>query len=91
MNNYIVDFYCKKLSLVIEVDGSSHYHDDARVQDEERQEILETMALTFLRFDDLDVKKNMAFVLGEIYHFIEEWETNNLNRYHAQNHRNRRM
>ncbi|MEO9483578.1 MAG: DUF559 domain-containing protein [Ekhidna sp.] len=79
LDNYIVDFYCKKLKLVIEVDGSSHYHEDARLRDEARQKILEAMGLIFLRFDDLDVKKNMAFVLGEIYHLIEDWEENNLN------------
>ena len=76
LDNYIVDFYCKKLNLVIEVDGSSHYHEEARLQDQARQEILEAMGLSFLRFDDLDVKKNMAFVLGEIYHFVEECERN---------------
>ncbi|MEQ9467644.1 MAG: DUF559 domain-containing protein [Ekhidna sp.] len=76
LDYYIVDFYCKKLNLVIEVDGSSHYHEEARMQDQARQEILEAMGLFFLRFDDMDVKRNMAFVLGEIYHFVEEWEKN---------------
>lgn len=78
LDGYIVDFYCKKLNMVIEVDGSSHYHEESRLQDEARQEVLEAMGLTFLRFDDLDVKKNMAFILGEIYHFIEDWEMKNL-------------
>jgi len=72
LGRYIVDFYCKKLNLVIEVDGESHYHDEAPVRDRERQDILEDMGLSFLRFDDLDVKHNMAFVLGEIHHFIEK-------------------
>lgn len=80
LDNYIVDFYCKKLNLVIEVDGSSHYHEKARLQDEARQEILEGMGLEFLRFDDMDVKRNMAFVLGEIHHFIDDWEKGKLNR-----------
>lgn len=56
------------------MDGSSHYHEEARMQDQARQEVLEAMSLSFLRFDDLDVKQNMAFVLGEIYQFVEEWE-----------------
>ncbi|WP_420316355.1 endonuclease domain-containing protein [Ekhidna sp.] len=79
LDQYIVDFYCKKLNLVIEVDGSSHYHEEARLQDKARQEILEAMELSFLRFDDLDVKQNMAFVLGEIYHFVELWESRESN------------
>ncbi len=73
LENYIVDFYCKKLDLVIEVDGESHDGELAQVKDTERQRILEQMGLSFLRFDDLDVKHNMAFVLTEIYGFIENW------------------
>lgn len=75
LDNYIVDFYCKKLNLVIEVDGESHYHDNAPIRDERRQAILENLGLSFLRFDDLDVKHNMAHVLGEIYAFIEDWRS----------------
>lgn len=74
LGNYIVDFYCKPLNLVIEVDGESHFHEDAPIRDAERQALLESMGLKFLRFDDLDVKKNMAYVLGEIDHFINEVE-----------------
>ena len=77
LGNYIVDFYCKKLNLVIEVDGESHFHDDAPIRDAKRQKILETMGLTFLRFDDLDVKRNMDFVISEIMYFIESFENQN--------------
>ena len=76
LGNYIVDFYCKQLNLVIEIDGDSHYHDQVPIQDKERQSALEEMGLSFLRFDDLDVKSNKAFVLSEIYHFIENWKSN---------------
>jgi len=37
IDNYIVDFYCKKLNLVIEIDGSSHTIDTAPMKDEIRQ------------------------------------------------------
>ncbi|MEP5612165.1 MAG: DUF559 domain-containing protein [Cyclobacteriaceae bacterium] len=77
LGSYIVDFYCRKLNLVIEVDGESHFHDQAPLRDVERQKILEGLGLSFLRFDDLDVKRNKAFVLSEIYHFIEEWKERN--------------
>lgn len=73
LGNYIVDFYCKKLNLVIEVDGESHHSEMAQIKDAKRQQILELMGLSFLRFDDLDVKRNMPFVLNEIMYFIEEW------------------
>ncbi len=77
IGRYIVDFYCKKLNLVIEVDGESHYHDDAPIRDGRRQKVLEGLGLSFLRFDDLDVKHNKAFVLSEIYNFIQDWRRSN--------------
>lgn len=77
LGKYIVDFYCKKLNLVIEVDGDSHYHQDSIVKDAIRQQALEEFELHILRFADLDVKKQMPFVLDSIYSFIEEFELKN--------------
>ncbi|NVK83573.1 MAG: endonuclease domain-containing protein [Cytophagia bacterium] len=77
LGRYIVDFYCKNLSLVIEVDGSSHFVGDAPIRDKERQDILESMGLQFLRFDDEDVKQNISFVMRVIYEFIEDRERSN--------------
>lgn len=71
LGRYIVDFYCKKLNLVIEVDGESHWHDNQRIKDRVRQEALEKLSLSFLRFEDEDVKKKMAYVLDEINDFID--------------------
>jgi len=55
LGRYIVDFYCKELNLVIEIDGASHNHPDAYLSDINRQKALEEMGLKFLRFDDMDV------------------------------------
>jgi very-short-patch-repair endonuclease len=67
IGNYIVDFYCKKLSLAIEIDGDTHiYRDD---EDDNRQKALEKMGIRFLRFDDIEVKNNMPNVLR----VIEDW------------------
>jgi len=72
LGRYIVDFYCKKLNLVIEIDGESHYHDLAPLKDAARQKALEEFGLSFLRFDDLDVKHQMHFVLNTIHEFIDQ-------------------
>ena len=40
IDNYIVDFYCSELDLVIELDGETHYVDGAQAYDFERTEIL---------------------------------------------------
>jgi very-short-patch-repair endonuclease len=72
--NYIVDFYCKRLSLVIEVDGITHTYEGVYDRDVKRQKELEGIGLAFLRFDDLDVKEKMSDVLKTIEGFIEEFE-----------------
>ena len=77
LNRYIVDFYCKKLNLVIEIDGESHWHEEAILKDRKRQAILEEMGLSFLRFDDLDVKKDINYVLNSISDYIDDFESQN--------------
>jgi very-short-patch-repair endonuclease len=71
IGNFIVDFYCKELSLAIEIDGKSHiYRYD---YDDERQRILEKSGVRFLRFEDIEIKKRMTNVLR----VIEDWIENN--------------
>ncbi|MCU0401522.1 MAG: endonuclease domain-containing protein [Algoriphagus sp.] len=77
LGNYIVDFYCRKLNLVIEIDGDSHFYAESVVEDSERQRILESMGLSFLRFLDIEVKKSMPMVLSEIGGFFDDWELEN--------------
>ena len=72
IDNYIVDFYCKNLKLAIEIDGQSHEHEEAATNDEKRQKRLEDLGVRFLRFDDLEVKKEMKYVLNRIYDWIKE-------------------
>ena len=74
IDNYIVDFYCKDLMLAIEIDGDSHTHGEIAENDIIRQERLESLGIKFLRFDDMDVKKNMGYVLDTILVWIEEYE-----------------
>jgi very-short-patch-repair endonuclease len=65
-----VDFYCKELQLAIEIDGDTHiYRYD---YDEERQRNLEKLGIHFLRFDDIEVKKNVSNVLRVISDWIEK-------------------
>ena len=68
IGEYIVDFYCSKLKLVIEVDGESHRF--KLTEDVVRQEWLEELGITVLRFDDLEVKKDMKNVLYGIKSWI---------------------
>ena len=77
LGNYIVDFYCRKTNLVIEVDGGSHDYEQAVVEDRKRQQILEELGVSFLRFSDWEVKNEMSFVLGEIGYFLDDFEERN--------------
>ena len=74
LGNYIVDFYCKKLQLVIEVDGNSHHFEETSVRDVQRQRILEEKGLKFFRFTEHDVRKSMDDVLRQIEQFIDNFE-----------------
>ncbi|MBL4655418.1 MAG: endonuclease domain-containing protein [Bacteroidia bacterium] len=74
LDKYIVDFFCNELMLVIEIDGDSHQIDEVYDKDIIRQSKLESLGVHFLRFDDLDVKKDMANVLRAIENWIEEFE-----------------
>jgi very-short-patch-repair endonuclease len=74
LDNYIVDFYCKPLNLVIEIDGNSHQMPNAYLNDETRQKILEQMGLNFLRFDDAEIKKQMEHVIRIIENYILDFE-----------------
>jgi very-short-patch-repair endonuclease len=71
LDNFIVDFYCKDLMLAIEVDGDSH--DYAYEVDRARQEALEKLGVSFLRFDDREIKRDMNNVLR----VIEDWVMKN--------------
>jgi len=70
MLNYITDFYCHEIGLVIEIDGSSHDH--KILYDAKRQGELEAYGVTFLRFSNEDVKNNMFSVLLVIEEKVEE-------------------
>ncbi len=67
IGNYIVDFYCKELSLTIEIDGDTHIY--KYEYDDKRQRELENLGVHFLRLEDIEIKKNMWNVLR----VIEDW------------------
>ena len=52
---YIVDFYCAKAKLVVELDGSQHYEPEAMQKDQERTTFLEKQGLKVLRFTNREI------------------------------------
>jgi len=72
IDNYIVDFFCSKLNLIIEIDGDSH--NDKKDYDEKRQNKLEDLGLTLLRFYDREVKRNITGVIQVLNDWIIKHE-----------------
>ena len=66
IGSYIVDFYCAKAGLVIELDGGGHYDPKQTEKDEIRTKELEAMNLRVLRFCNLDIDRNFSGVCESI-------------------------
>jgi very-short-patch-repair endonuclease len=62
IGNYIVDFYCAKAKLVIEVDGSQHYEADGPLRDAKRTADLAQYGLRVIRVNNADVNRNFSGV-----------------------------
>ena len=71
IGNYIVDFFCPKYHLIIEVDGGQHYSDEMLNADRDRDETLRSMGLTVLRFTNVDIFKNIEGVVIRIIESLE--------------------
>ncbi len=60
IGHYIVDFYCAKLKLIIEIDGTSH--EDKEEYDKKRDRVLNSLGLKVLHYNDLMVLNNFHLV-----------------------------
>ena len=73
--NYIADFMCKELKLIIEVDGYSHFLDEIKMKDEKKQKALENLGYTVIRFQDSEILNQIDRVRIAILNCIEQIET----------------
>ena len=62
IDNFIVDFYCHKANLIIELDGSQHHTKKGEQKDEFRTEILEGYNLRVIRFTNEQIRKKFQDV-----------------------------
>ncbi len=72
--NYIVDFICRKLNLIIEIDGSSYLTKGA--EDKIREDFLENQGFTILHFPEMGIVHRIDDVIKDIYHAIKSLEEN---------------
>jgi acetylglutamate kinase len=78
IGNFIVDFYCHPLKLVIEIDGSIHDLEDVKRYDEARETALKELELTVIRFKNEDVYNKSNSVLKKIDETIKELQSSPL-------------
>ncbi len=72
--NYIADFMCMELMLIIEVDGITHLREEVVVKDEQKEKALIQAGFRVLRFDDEEVLNDMENVVRELEGVIMELE-----------------
>jgi len=73
IDNFIVDFYCPQLKLVIEIDGDTHFTAEAQEYDLRRTKILEGYGLTLIRFTNDEVLQNLDAVCEQIANMIRTY------------------
>ena len=67
IGKYIVDFYCPKANLVIELDGGQHYSETGKTKDMTRDTVLAEMGIKVLRISDKDVFEKIGGVMEGIW------------------------
>ncbi|UXP31471.1 DUF559 domain-containing protein [Reichenbachiella agarivorans] len=70
--NYIADFMCKELNLIIEIDGITHSYEGVYIKDQKRTQELESQGFTVLRYADEEVLQNIEHVRESIAEWIDK-------------------
>lgn len=72
ISQYIADFYCHKLKLVVEIDGCIHLSKDAIKNDKQRDEFMNSLNLKIIRFTNDEVCKDGEEVVRKLKELIEK-------------------
>ena len=70
IGKYIVDFCCSKYKVIIELDGSQHFEEEALLYDAERTKVLESYGLLVLRYTNHDIHTKFDDICKDIYRHI---------------------
>ena len=72
IDQYVVDFYCHKLKLVIEVDGESHLSADAMEYDEQRTKVLNAYGIEVVRYTNEEILNHFEDVVIDLKNRVKE-------------------
>lgn len=76
IDEYIVDFFCNKLQLALELDGYSHEVLEVWEKDVKKSKRLNELGITVLRFSDYQVMNDIENVLRAVEDYISTFEAN---------------
>jgi very-short-patch-repair endonuclease len=74
--NFIVNFYCSKAKLVIEIDGAQHFEEKHALQDNKRDLALQEIGLQVIRFDNRQILLETDNILEKIHSIVCEISPN---------------
>ncbi len=66
VDRFIVDFYCHKINLAIELDGEIHNESEQRDLDKGRTETLKEFGINVIRFRNEEVLDNIGNVINKL-------------------------
>ena len=72
IRTFIVDFYIPSAGIVIEIDGSQHYEQDAQIRDQERDAALDRLGILVLRYSNSDINQRFRDVCEDILLYIQD-------------------
>ena len=72
LGKYIADFYCAKVNLVIELDGSQHYMPEGLLNDAHRTAYLEQYGIRVIRISNSDIFNNFEGVCSYIDSIVNQ-------------------
>ena len=68
---FVVDFYCSKYNLAIELDGAGHFTDEGQIYDANRTDFLNTLGVRVIRFENFEVFEYPMRTLDEIRKYLK--------------------
>jgi len=74
IGRYVVDFCCPQANLVIELDGDSHFTNQAQQYDQQRTEYIRSLGMKVIRFTNLEIKENLYGVLDQIVKELQRFQ-----------------
>jgi len=72
IGSYVVDFFCAEKKLAIELDGAPHFTKEGAAYDKEREAVIGSLDISFIRFTDTEVIKDLNGVVEKIRRKLQE-------------------